>query len=434
MIPIILILLQQKKRTHVKKSEAELKGIPTSMVIHLGTALENHTFSQLVRDTRNMMQPHTAIRLRERKSNKLKDFVVMAGPLGITYLMLFSQNEKTGSTHLRLTSMPRGPTISFKILEYSLCKDITRIQRNPKSISASAPEFLNPPLLVMNGFTNPKDASPEEKLVVTMFQNMFPPISPMNTKVGTIKRVLLLNKDKETGIIELRHYVIETKLVDVSRNVKKLINIKSHLNKKLPNLSKTKDVADIILDPYAQAGFTSDSEVEDDSIVEIKEDDDAITTRQTTAVNPENSDDETEQPETQTIKRKKAVKLVEIGPRMKLGLVKIEDGVCGGKILHHAHFKKTKSEISKLEQRHAVRRKEKELRKKEQAANVAKKNEKKLLKKQRREERKKAGEEGSDESSGESSEEDSEMEDYSDIDDINSDAEVKDDKLFDEEE
>lgn len=404
------------------------------MVIHLGTALENHTLTQLVRDTRNMMQPHTAIRLRERKSNKLKDFVVMAGPLGITYLMLFSQNEKTGSTHLRLTSMPRGPTISFKILEYSLCKDISLIQRNPKSISASSPEFLNPPLLVMNGFTNPKDASPEEKLVVTMFQNMFPPISPMNTKVGTIKRVLLLNKDKETGIIELRHYVIETKLVDVSRNVKKLINIKSHLNKKLPNLSKTKDVADIILDPYAQAGFTSDSEVEDDSIVEIKEDDDSILSRKSAVTNPENSDDEIQQRETQTIKRKKAVKLVEIGPRMKLGLVKIEDGVCGGKILYHAHFKKTKSEMNKLEQRHAVRKKEKELRKKEQAANVAKKNEKKLLKKQRREEKKKAGEEVSEESSEESSQEDVEMEDYSDIDDINSDAEVKDDKLFDEEE
>jgi ribosome biogenesis protein SSF1/2 len=433
-------LIQQKKRTHVKKSDEELKGIPKSMVIHLGTALENHTLTKLVRDARNMMQPHTAIRLRERKSNKLKDFVVMAGPLGITYLMLFSQNEKTGSTHLRLSSMPRGPTISFKILEYSLCKDISRIQRNPKSISASSPEFLNPPLLVMNGFTNPKDASSEEKLIVTMFQNMFPPISPMNTKVGTIKRVLLLNKDKETGIIELRHYVIETKLVDVSRNVKKLINIKTHLNKKLPNLSKTKDVADIILDPYAQAGFTSDSEVEDDSIVEVNEDDQTFLTRQavTAATINENGDDDNENeddehdPDTRSVKRKKAVKLTEIGPRMKLGLVKIEDGVCGGKILYHSHFKKTKSEINKLEQRHAVRRKEKEIRKKQQAANVAKKSEKKLLKKQRREERKKAGEDVSDDSSSDSSEEDVEMSDYSDIDDINSDSEIKDDKLFDE--
>lgn len=412
--------MQQKKRTHVKKSEAELKNLPKSMVIHLGTALENHTLSRLVKDTRNMMQPHTAIRLRERKSNKLKDFVVMAGPLGITYLMIFSQNEKTGSTHLRLSSMPRGPTISFKILEYSLCKDVSRIQRNPKSISASSPEFLNPPLLVMNGFTNPKDASPEEKLVVTMFQNMFPPISPVNTKVGTIKRVLLLNKDKETGIIELRHYVIETKMVDVSKNVKKLINIKNHLNKKLPNLSKTKDVADIILDPYAQAGFTSDSEVEDDSVVEVRDEAEMLTKATV------EQEDTAGPVDGQNIKRKKAVKLTEIGPRMKLNLVKIEDGVCNGKILYHSQFTKTQTEMNKLEQKHAVRRKERELRRKEQAANVAKKNEKKLLKKQRREERKKLGEDVEEESS--SSEEDVEMEDYSDIEDVD------DGKLFDEEE
>lgn len=404
------------------------------MVIHLGTALENHTLTQLVRDTRNMMQPHTAIRLRERKSNKLKDFVVMAGPLGITYLMLFSQNEKTGSTHLRFSSMPRGPTLSFKILEYSLAKDVVRIQKNPKSMSTSSPEFLNPPLLVMNGFTNPKDASPEEKLVVTMFQNMFPPISPMNTKVGTIKRVLLLNKDKETGIIELRHYVIETKLVDVSKNVKKLINIKSHLNKNLPNLSKTKDVADIILDPYAQAGFTSDSEVEDESIVEVKEDDALLTrpvVKKHSLENDEEEDEDVPEVEEHTMKRKKAVKLTEIGPRMKLGLVKIEEGVCDGKVLFHTQFKKTKTEMNKLEQKHAVRRKEKELRKKKQAENVAKKNEKKLAKKKRREERKKAGENVSESEESSDDDDDVDMEDYS-AEDISSEEENG-GKLFDEE-
>lgn len=403
------------------------------MVIHLGTALENNTLTQLVRDTRNMMQPHTAIRLRERKSNKLKDFVVMAGPLGITYLMIFSQNEKTGSTHLRFSSMPRGPTISFKILEYSLCKDVIRIQKNPKSISSSSHEFKNPPLLVINGFTNPKTASPEEKLMVTMFQNMFPPISPMHTKVGTIRRVLLLNKDKETGIIELRHYVIDTKLVDVSRNVKKLINVKRHLNKKLPNLSKTKDVADIILDPYAQAGFTSDSEVEDDSIVEVNEGDDS-----TVLTKPTTEEDGVETTHGQ--KRKKAVKLTEIGPRMKLELIKIEDGVCDGKVLYHSQFSKTKSEANKLEQQHALRKKAKDLRKKEQAANVAKKNEKKLLKKQRREDRKKAGEvegTGSSESSegDSSSDEDVDMEDYSsagEMDDEDEGSVRANDKLFDE--
>ena len=262
----------------------------------------------------------------------------------------------------------------------------------------------------------------------------------METKVGTIRRVLLLNKDKETGEIELRHYVIDTKLVDVSKNVKKLINIKSHLNKKLPNLSQTKDVADIILDPYTQAGFTSDSEVEDDAVVEVNEELDLpkVMTKEVTRdeINDEDEEGEGHSEERHSMKRKKAVKLTEIGPRMKLGLVKIEDGVCGGKVLYHSQFRKSQSEINKMEQRHALRKKEKEARRKAQAANVAKKNEKKMAKKQRREERRKAGEEveSSDEEKDSS---DDEMEDYSDFDvseDVENGSENNEDKLFDEEE
>ncbi|ODV87665.1 hypothetical protein CANARDRAFT_14938 [[Candida] arabinofermentans NRRL YB-2248] len=400
---------RQKKRTHVKLSEEDRGKIPTSMVIHLGAALENHTLTQLVKDTRNMMQPHTAIKLRERKTNKLKDFIVMAGPLGVSQLMVFSQNQDSGSTHLRMASMPRGPTVTFKIKEYSLSKDISRVQRAPKSVSKTAPEFLNPPLLVMNGFANPKNAEPHEKLVVTMFQNMFPPISPQDTKVGSIKRVLLLNKDPETGIIDLRHYVIDTKLVDVSRNVKKLVNIKKNFSKKLPNLAKVKDVSDIILDPYAQAGFTSDSEVEDDAVVEVEDEDalikpksskDAATSStSTTTTSGDNAD------QTQTTKRKKAVKLTEVGPRMKLDLVKIEDGVCDGKVLYHSYIKKTTKEINKLDQLHAIKKKERENRRKSQEANIAKKNEKKEAKKRRRAEAKARGEQPAeeDEESSESS-------------------------------
>ena len=52
------------------------------------------------------------------------------------------------------------------------------------------------------------------------FQNMFPPIQPQQTKVSSIKRVLLISKNKVTNEIELRHYAINTKLVDENRNVK----------------------------------------------------------------------------------------------------------------------------------------------------------------------------------------------------------------------
>lgn len=170
----------------------------------------------------------------------------------------------------------------------------------------------------------------------------------------------MLNKDKETGSIEFRHYAIDTRPVDVTRGVKKLTKLKHKLRKKIPNLSKKQDMADYLLDPDAGA-FTSDSdmsEVEEDAIVDL------------------NPDDDDEMP-LEEGPSKRAVKLVEIGPRMTLDLIKIEDGVCSGKVLHHTRIKKSEAEIKKLEKRHSSAAKIKADRKAEQLANVKAKTEKK---------------------------------------------------------
>ncbi|GMM27498.1 rRNA-binding ribosome biosynthesis protein [Martiniozyma asiatica (nom. inval.)] len=387
-----------KKRTHVVKPNEG--NVPTSMVLHLSTALANPTLNQLVQDTRNLMQPHTAIRLQERQTNKLKDFIVMAAPLGVTQFLLFTQNESTGNTHLRISSLPHGPTLSFRLLEYSLCRDIMKIQKRPKSLHSAADEFKQPPLLVLNGFTNPKDADIHEKLIVTSFQSLFPPISPMDVKLGGIKRVMLVQKNKETNEIEIRHYAIDTKLVDVSKGVKRVI--RGH--RKLMNLNKVEDVADLILDPYGNnGGFTSESEVEDDAVVDVEEE------QLTNIGNIDNTGSSS--------KRKRAVKLTEIGPRMKLKLVKIEEGICDGKVLYHAYKSKTEKEINAMEQRHAVKKREKEKRRKEQEKRVAEKKAKKAEKNARRKARQAAGEQVSEEEE----EEEEEDNDYSMDDEIYSD-------------
>lgn len=66
----------------------------------------------------------------------------MAGPLGVTHLLLFSRTE-TGA-HLRIAKTPRGPTLHFKIHSYSLSKDVKNHQKTPKE---SVNDFLNPPLV-----------------------------------------------------------------------------------------------------------------------------------------------------------------------------------------------------------------------------------------------------------------------------------------------
>ncbi|KAL3234878.1 Ribosome biogenesis protein SSF1 [Nakaseomyces bracarensis] len=451
---------RQKKRTHAQVLPEDEKGIPKSMVIRVGqTSLSNHSLNQLVKDFRQIMQPHTAVKLKERKSNKLKDFVVMCGPLGVTHLFMFTQSEKTGNVSLKLARTPKGPTITFQVMDYSLGRDIKKFLRRPKSLTKE--DVMNPPLLVLNGFTTKaKDPSNEkeveranvEKIVVSMFQNIFPPLNPSRIHINSIKRVFMINKDKESGEISMRHYFIDVREVDISKNLKKLYKAKNNLHKAIPNLNKKEDISSLILD-HDIGAYTSESEIEDDSIVKVMDTETVKTQRlprkkKNVTEGEANDDDidmdgedkkpvetlDDEQEENKELAqapvstpRKKAIRLTEIGPRLTLKLVKMEEGICSGKVLHHEYVEKSDSEIKALEKRHREKMRIKEERRKEQEANIAKKKASKEAKKQRKLERRAArkaqeanGEEN-ESSSGSDSGSDSENE-YEDVpEDIDSD-------------
>ena len=72
-----------------------------------------------------------------------------------------------------------------------------------------------------------------------------------------------------------------------------------------------------------------------------------------------------------------AIRLTEIGPRMTLELVKIEDGLCDGEVLYHTHVSKTSDEIAELRKRTSEKKLLKEQRKREQEENVQRKQEEK---------------------------------------------------------
>ena len=260
-------------------------------------------------------------------------------------------------------------------------------------------EYLSPPLLVMNNFVSPQPPDGEtpnvpkhlESLTTTIFQSLFPPISPQSTPLSSIRRVLLLNRELPASsssspeadgsyVINLRHYAITTKRTGLSRSIRRLNAaekmIKEKKNKRsIPNLGKLEDIADYLLDPSAAAGgFTSgsESEVETDAEVEILE----TTTRK--VLNKKQleayrkSDSKASRPERPAVE-KRAVKLVELGPRMKLKMTKVEEGVCNGKVMWHEFLSKTKEEIKEMEKLWEQRRKEKEARKKVQKENVERK-------------------------------------------------------------
>lgn len=328
---------------------------------------------------------------QERKANKLKDYTAMAGPLGVTHLFLFSRS-KSGNVHLRVALTPRGPTLTYRVERYALCKDIAKAQKHPRG---GGQEYHSAPLLVMNNFTSQTngDSSADpikkqlESLTTTIFQSMFPPISPQTTPLNSIKRILLLNREAQadgTYIISLRHYAITTRRTGISKRVRRFDPTEQRLREKktgaLPNLGKLDDVADYLLDP-ASGGYTSASETELDTDAEVEvmqTTTQRVLSKREQQKQSDNDKDKKKGTEQASHVEKRAVKLVELGPRMRLRLVKVEEGICEGRVMWNEFVTKTKAEEKELDVKWDLKRKEKEARKKEQRENVERK---KLLKK-----------------------------------------------------
>lgn len=367
------------------------------MVIRIGAGEVGPSVSQLVKDIRTMMEPGTASRLKERRSNRLRDYTAMAGPLGVSHLLLVSRSTN-GNTNLRLALTPRGPTLHFQIEQYSLSKDVHKAQKHPHG---GGREYLTAPLLVMNNFSTPPPADGSqshvpkhlESLTTSVFQSLFPPISAAATPLSSIRRVLLLNRETSKGssgskgddegsyILNLRHYSITTKRTGLSRGIKRLqaaqrlMGQRSVNNRNLPNLGKLEDVADYFLDPSTTGnGYSSasDSEFESDAGIEVQESvpkkistKNVVNNGRTNSLKVSNS--------SLSGVEKRAVKLYELGPRMRLRMTKVEEGVCNGKVMWHEYLSKTDEEIKKMEAVWNKRRREKEERKKIQKENVKRK-------------------------------------------------------------
>ncbi|KAF1959707.1 Brix-domain-containing protein [Byssothecium circinans] len=406
-----------------KQSVADKKAVnkpmgenPKSMVIRIGAGEVGSSVSQLVQDVRQVMQPDTAVKLKERRANKLRDYTVMAGPLGVTHLLLFSRSE-AGNTNLRLARIPRGPTLHFRVEKYSLAKDIMKAMKHPR---AGANDYDMAPLLVMNNFIT-SDAEREklgdkappkhlEKLVTDMFQGLFPPIQPHTTPLQKIKRVLLLSREppsEENGscTISLRHYAITTKITGLPKPIRrlyaaeKLIGSKEKKRRGLPNLGALDDVADYMLDPSA-AGYTSasDTEADTDAEVEVAA---PITRKVMSKKDRERAkagDDARKPTASRPSVEKRAVKLVELGPRMKLRLTKVEEDICSGKVMWHEYVTKSEKEVKEMDKVWEKRNAEKAERRRIQKENIEKK-------------RKERGQKGEDEE-----DEDEEMDDYDEYD------------------
>jgi ribosome biogenesis protein SSF1/2 len=242
-----------------------------------------------------------------------------------------------------------------------------------------------------NDIAMPAEANPQvpkhlESLVTTIFQSIFPPLSPQTTPLTSIKRVLMLNREPRSDshssayTINLRHYAIGTKVTGLPKPIRRLTNaekVKSNdrRGKGVPNLGQLGDVADYLLDPAA-GNYTSGSESEPETDAEVE-----VLATATKKIYHKSKQEKRRAANGESAVggdgrkgvEKRAVKLSELGPRMKLRLVKVEEGLCEGKIMWHEFIAKTKEEETKLDRIWEARRKEKEERRRIQKENVAKK-------------------------------------------------------------
>jgi ribosome biogenesis protein SSF1/2 len=242
----------------------------------------------------------------------------------------------------------------------------------------------------MNNFSTPPTAENDpkpvlkqlESLTTTIFQSMFPPISPQNTPLSSIRRIMLLNREtteEGTYVLNLRHYAITTRRTGISKRIRRLDPAEQRKREKkghaMPDLGRLEDVADYLLDPGA-GGYTSASETEldTDAEVEVLETGTKKVISRKEILRREAGNDKIRQKSGRNVE-KRAVKLVELGPRIKMRMVKVEEGVCEGRVMWHEFVTKSKAEEKELENKWTKRREEKEQRKKEQRENVQRKKE-----------------------------------------------------------
>ncbi|CCD67360.1 Brix domain-containing protein [Caenorhabditis elegans] len=305
-----------QKQKFLENKEIELARQPHCLVIHRGDV--GKYVKGLESDLRNLVEPNTAKNLKILKRNNIKDFIVNGAVLGVTNMMVLTSSD--ASLQLRMMRFSQGPTLSFKVKQYSLARHVVNCQKRPV---ATDKLFKSSPLVVMNGFGD--GTQKHLSLVQTFIQNMFPSINVDTIQLGNLKRCLIVSYDEETDEIQMRHFAIRVVASGLNKSVKKLMQAEKTMGKNIPNLSTYKDISDYFLNP----GQLSDSEFEgDQQEVELPQD---ISEGRGCGVG-----------------QKSNVRLHEIGPRLTLELVKIEEGIDEGEVLYHKHNAKTPDELIKL--------------------------------------------------------------------------------------
>ncbi|XP_058677413.1 suppressor of SWI4 1 homolog isoform X2 [Ammospiza caudacuta] len=303
---------QRQQRAQARqRSEQEFSSVPHSFVFARGRA--GRSLRGLCKDLRKVLEPFTARNLQVRRRNSLRDVLAVAGPLGVSQFLVLSKSQS--GVNLKLFRLPGGPTLTFKVLQYSLVRDVVSALRRHRMHEQ---QFLHPPLLVLGNFG--AQARMELRLLAGMFQGMFPAINVHRVNLNSVRRCLLISYDAESELLHFRHYV-RVVPVGLSRGLRRI------LGEKFPNLARMGDVSELLTRDAA----LSESEAEPDGPQNVLE-------------LPQNCAGRGN-----AVTQQSAIRVTEIGPRLTLQLLKVEEGLGQGNVLYHGLAPKGEQELRELQ-------------------------------------------------------------------------------------
>jgi ribosome biogenesis protein SSF1/2 len=238
-----------KRKEIIEKEETidEEITVPSCFVIRLRRA--SGPFKRLVMNWRKIMSPYCAMKLRESSKNCLKDFVAVSGVLKVSHMILFSQTNS--ACYMKFIKLPEGPTLTFKILNYSLMEDIQKKQTKPRS--ASKPYEFSP-VLILNAFRASDDHSTNDaqftlKMLSTFISGMFPSIDlqkPSLLSFQRYRRTIMFQRNKNDDTISIRHYCILLRPAGLTKAIQDIV---CNVKKKNPifDCRHYKDISELVL-------------------------------------------------------------------------------------------------------------------------------------------------------------------------------------------
>ncbi|VDD81181.1 unnamed protein product [Mesocestoides corti] len=405
--------VRKSRNTNIIAEERKYARAPHSFVFarpNVGSLVK-----QLALDARRIFEPYTASQLKVTKKNVLKDFINIAGPLNVSHILYFThprpeklalkrsryaanlekKREKlgvvveekdddtgeqkgsaAGGVYLHVIRSPSGPSLTFRVSEYSLTRDVFSLVRRVFDVR----QFASPPLLAMTGFGSSTSGGgpppPHLRLLVDMFQNMLPSLNIQKLKLSSVRRVLLLSREVDNcqgeDVVYVRHFNIRIENRSVSKALRRLGVGGAPLRKKktsfgglgpegsgkstgVPSLGKYATIDDYL----SKASLLTDSGMSDlDDMAEVdlpvgsaNENDNGESLPKTSKKSKEAlAEAKAAHGFTHlTGCRKATIRLTEIGPRLTLKLIKIEDGVNSGNVLYHSWRKLSPTEVSQQE-------------------------------------------------------------------------------------